>query len=258
MPTKQYNMVREFMAFYGQPLPRDFVDANNDTARLRADLIEEEHREYWDAFPMSAELLDGLVDILYVTYGAVAALGLTLRETELPGVHETSIKKIGLANEAARCVTELRKSPLCRVGLEPALNVLIRAAWAAGLTNAFDMEGAFSAVHSANMAKTWTAADIGHCPHGFLYATRLPDGRYINRNASGKVIKPPRWVAPNLAKYVNEALARLAPPGAHTSASTASTDPVPDPRPVAPPPPPALATAQGTRKRKARIVAPNP
>ena len=71
---------------------------------------------------------------------------------------------------------------------------------AAGITPE-TAEAAFSEVHRSNMTKFWSASEIDSLPPG-CRATLTAGGRYIVKNADGKVIKSPSYSPANLAQFV--------------------------------------------------------
>lgn len=91
-----YKMVREFHAAFNCPL--DAPEKLNDKpfTDLRHELIREEFAELAEAVAEGDRLgvLDALTDILYVTYGYGAALGLDL-DTSFKRVHESNMSKLG-------------------------------------------------------------------------------------------------------------------------------------------------------------------
>jgi predicted HAD superfamily Cof-like phosphohydrolase len=91
-----FEKVKEFMQVYGQVIPPEAVFPNNDVLNLRLDLIEEEVGELVvavDALDMT-EVADALADILYVTYGMGAALGIDLDRC-MEEVHLSNMSKLG-------------------------------------------------------------------------------------------------------------------------------------------------------------------
>ena len=93
-------MVETFMKSFGQDVPNKPTLALDAPApfpfELRANLIDEEAREYVDASDGQdmVEMIDALCDILYVTYGAASAMGIDL-EPFFAEVHRTNMAKLG-------------------------------------------------------------------------------------------------------------------------------------------------------------------
>lgn len=230
----QFNQVKTFMSTFKQQMPRGFVDANNNVAQQRKYMLEEEYNEWSHAEPLSDDLLDALVDILYIAHGNLLALGLKLELPATSAVYTLTIKKLSLHQTAAKALFSLSQRPLCQDRLRPDHAALIESAYLAGVSNGFDVESAFNDVHSANMKKLWSAEELPHSPYKNKVAT---EGGYIVYNDSGKVVKPPSWQPANLHKYVTKALQTLQPAAespAPLPASPASTGPAEHPSPAAP------------------------
>ena len=232
------------MILMGQQVPKDFVDANTVTAETRFKLIEEEYKEWQAAPPLDNELLDSLIDILYVTYGTIAALGVTYLHIPYKSIPLTQ-KKIAIDHYVARVLASLRQRPLCRDSLQPSLGELISACYQAGQANGLDMLAAFDIVHKANLTKLWTREEVksmGISPD--LTSHRPTVDKFVVFNAYGKVVKPPSFQPPNLQPITIAALrlfetstSSAAPavasvPPAASAASHAAKPPVPPPRPA--------------------------
>ena len=219
----QRAMVQEFMAAFKQQMPKAFVDANTKVAEHRFKMLEEEHLEWSKSEPMSNDLLDALVDILYIAHGNLLALGLPLEfPASLLNTPSLTIKKLSLHNEAAKALHSLQQRPLCSQRITPDHSTLIYATWLAGLANGFDIDGAFAEVHAKNMEKIWTSADdLRHSPYKNTTPTQ---GGVIVYNDAGKVVKPPSWQPASLHKYVTAALQKLQPSAEVPQAPSASPE----------------------------------
>jgi predicted HAD superfamily Cof-like phosphohydrolase len=83
MSLSNFEKVIEFMTYSGQEVNTierpDLMD-NNDLINLRIKLIEEEINEYIDANKINdnVEMLDAIVDTLYVVYGTGVSFGINL------------------------------------------------------------------------------------------------------------------------------------------------------------------------------------
>ena len=77
MDKTNFEMVGEFMNTFGQEVKTDPDWPDEDTQKLRLELIAEELEEMWDAIENKdlVGVADALTDILYVTYGAGHAFG---------------------------------------------------------------------------------------------------------------------------------------------------------------------------------------
>ena len=75
-----FEMVGEFMNTFGQEVKTDPDWPDENTQKLRLELIAEELEEMWDAIENKdlVGVADALTDILYVTYGAGHAFGIDL------------------------------------------------------------------------------------------------------------------------------------------------------------------------------------
>lgn len=102
-------LIRHWMARFGQQTPSTLTIPDEQTLRLRLDLIHEEYLELHkamgiplDPFASSDEVqplnvietIDGLCDILVVTYGAAVALGVDL-EPFMAEVMRSNFSKLG-------------------------------------------------------------------------------------------------------------------------------------------------------------------
>lgn len=77
--------VKKFMEVMGQEVPTLPTCPDERLAKLRADLIHEEAREFKEAVGLDGEgevdlnaAADAIADILYVTFGAAIALGIDI------------------------------------------------------------------------------------------------------------------------------------------------------------------------------------
>lgn len=85
---KEIADVRKFMELFGQECPDKPTLADFETRKLRYELIREELDELFSAYlkvdkvpelESLTEVADSLIDILYVTYGALIAHGLPIQ-----------------------------------------------------------------------------------------------------------------------------------------------------------------------------------
>ena len=91
-----FEMVAEFMDAFDQEVHTSARMADEDTQKLRLELILEEFKELVDATQKSdiIEVADALTDLLYVIYGAGHAFGLDL-DTCFKEVHASNMSKLG-------------------------------------------------------------------------------------------------------------------------------------------------------------------
>ena len=91
-----FEAVGEFMNTFGQEVKTDPDWPDEDTQKLRLELIAEELEEMWDAIENKdlVGVADALTDILYVTYGAGHAFGINLDEC-FKEVQKSNMSKLG-------------------------------------------------------------------------------------------------------------------------------------------------------------------
>lgn len=99
MSIPQQNAVAAFHQAMGAPAPAQPTPLSADRAALRVRLIEEEAVEFRDAVERGDwhEMIDALVDLLYVTYGAAVEMGVDL-EPFFEEVHRANLRKIPAAD----------------------------------------------------------------------------------------------------------------------------------------------------------------
>lgn len=94
--TTNFDHVRTFMETFGQDVKRSPELPNDETSKLRLELIGEELGELEEAIANKdlVEIADALTDILYVTYGAGHAFGLDL-DACFREVQRSNMSKLG-------------------------------------------------------------------------------------------------------------------------------------------------------------------
>jgi predicted HAD superfamily Cof-like phosphohydrolase len=90
-----FDMVREFMKACDQKVETHAHMPDNDTVKLRYDLIREELNELHDGIADEnlVEIADALTDLLYVVYGAGHAFGIDL-DACFSEVHSSNMSKL--------------------------------------------------------------------------------------------------------------------------------------------------------------------
>jgi len=81
--------------------------------------------------------------------------------------------------------------------------VLSGAVLALGFNPGF--EAAFNAVHQSNMEKLWKSDEVESAQKSgseLIFKKSSVPNRWIASRADGKIIKPPSWKKPDLAKFV--------------------------------------------------------
>lgn len=91
-----FEAVGEFMNTFGQEVKTEPDWPDENTQKLRLELIAEELEEMWDAIENKdlVGVADALTDILYVTYGAGHAFGINLDEC-FKEVQKSNMSKLG-------------------------------------------------------------------------------------------------------------------------------------------------------------------
>ena len=91
-----FDKVRIFMETFGQEVKREPELPDDETSKLRLELIAEELGELEEAIDNKdlVEIADALTDILYVTYGAGHAFGLDL-DACFREVQRSNMSKLG-------------------------------------------------------------------------------------------------------------------------------------------------------------------
>lgn len=91
-----FKAVGEFMNTFGQEVKTEPDWPDEDTQKLRLELIAEELEEMWDAIENKdlVSVADALTDILYVTYGAGHAFGIDLDKC-FAEVQRSNMSKLG-------------------------------------------------------------------------------------------------------------------------------------------------------------------
>ena len=91
-----FQSVKKFMQTFGQEIKDKTEFPNEKIVRLRYDLVKEELEELNQAIKDKdmKEVADALTDILYVTYGAGHAFGISLDEC-FDEVQKSNMSKLG-------------------------------------------------------------------------------------------------------------------------------------------------------------------
>lgn len=209
MHLEHRELVCQFMARFQQQMPKAFVDAHTKTAEQRFFMLEEEGKEWEAASAMSANLLDALLDILYIAHGNLLALGLKLEEyPELPNM-PASPTKFSVLPALAAALASLIRRPLCGPTIQKTHISLLHVVYLALQRNGYDTDGAFKEVHRANMTKIWTAADLKQLP--MQNKLSIGGDQWIVFNERGKVAKPPGWKPKDLEPFNRAAQLKFRP-----------------------------------------------
>lgn len=189
---QRYELVTEFHDTFSVIAPRLWDDVSNATALARRTLHDEEFKEYMAAED-DIDILDALVDMEYIAAGSQQLLALKRPAFDKPGQ--------SLLFYQQRLMDELNKSQLCQNGLTNNM-ALFRAKLEQVADDAgYRFHDAFIAVHESNMRKLWKKEQLEQMLEGST-ATLVSLGMYAVKRADGKILKPPGWTPPALARYV--------------------------------------------------------
>ena len=98
--TNKLELVRTFMECMGQNAPQKQIMPTAEVLYLRYELQNEESREIADAHTLR-DLLDGICDLLYVTYGTAVAAGFSSETINqaFEEVHRSNMSKLWAESE---------------------------------------------------------------------------------------------------------------------------------------------------------------
>lgn len=181
-----------FWKSFKLPWRRSWIDAGMSGRRLAANLIEEEFNEVLTA-KTPIEELDGFCDLLYVTVGAMHAVG-------FPTTYLMLQKVDNYTGPLAESIKYLRAEEiLCRRAHDSIPQAAFGIVEAAS-TKFPKYAEAFKVVHEANMTKLWSVPF-----HSSEHTSELTlNNKYIvRRKIDGKIVKPPGFEHPDLTPYVN-------------------------------------------------------
>lgn len=229
----QLNLVKEFMTVGGQAVNTVPTYQSTKIADFRTRLIDEEiygKNELVDSINTDnlVGIVDGLCDILYVTYGAIATFGTELYGTGVCTRNEGSVGVLmhkHVAHDLLRCLDNAFRQYIRGVetgdmttisrGLTGLILEVNRIANASNI----DLQGAFTEVHASNMAKACTTREqalesieqrvlanddksadyIGATVESVLVGST--EWFVIHRASDGKVLKGNGFFEPDLAKF---------------------------------------------------------
>lgn len=219
-----FELVKQFMNTFGQTVLTVPTTPTTKLAFLRLDLIKEEIAELDEALRNDdyIEIADAFSDILYVTYGAYAAFGLTPGNIEIYG--DLADAKLPSVDVALGVVSRLSNAAdtieaLYAVGsieqVAHRLDVILQDVYDASTAWGIDINACFSEVHSSNMSKACVTHDDAvesiklrqndpETASKYADVSVMEVGEYfvIARNDNGKVLKGQGYFEPNLAKLL--------------------------------------------------------
>lgn len=225
----QMEQVAKFMKVGGQEVNHSPTFASYATAKLRYNLIVEEivgrnEFQYCAERDDLVGALDGLCDILYVTYGAALTYGTAINcnlfaPSTVGGRHATAhhtVKTInGLILDAERFHKAFEQG---HIGIiQESLTDIVTHVYEYASAISVDLAGAFDEVHQSNMSKFSETEE--HAQHSIdqrkiqgdekysnAYTTSVEvDGKtvwMIKRKEDGKILKSLNFFEPNLSKFV--------------------------------------------------------
>ncbi|QFG12234.1 MazG-like nucleotide pyrophosphohydrolase [Arthrobacter phage Racecar] len=150
--------VQEFNDTFGVKTRGENTVVRVREAKLRFKLIKEEFKELRDAFEDCdiVEVVDALGDILYVTFGAAQAFGITEAKllTIIQGLDNYKDTLI-LENVQTEILALLRKAILINdaESVTTVLAVIVKSVYDAANIFGVDVDGAVEAIHTSNMTK---------------------------------------------------------------------------------------------------------
>ena len=193
--SAEFAAVCEFMEMAGQTVNYNLIDLSTNTAviTLRRALILEEVKELAAALAENdnIEIVDALIDILYVTWGAYAALGLQYQPVNL------ELKLDSFIND----LLTLAEFKVSHEEIAAALNSII--ALVGQYCEVFHINRAecFKAVHDNNMTKfcdTVEEAEMTMAKYsedtryvGVCYVKK--NNKYVVLDGKGKVLKAAKY-----------------------------------------------------------------
>lgn len=222
--STHFENVKEFMTIFGQEVLTTPTLPTSKIGLLRYDLIEEEADELAEAMVQDdiVEIADALADILYVVYGAYAAMGLTpntiltdtgpwidLRPLRLPNITEAIEMNCALQDELKSMMNSYKSGNLDGIGR--ALDGILSCVYQFSEECGIDIYECFGEVHGSNLSKTCLtqeeaeeSIDVRLNEEGkedYRGAKIVKVGIYyvIKRSADSKVLKGIMYYEPNLA-----------------------------------------------------------
>lgn len=193
------NLVKEFMDNFDQPCYPSAESTPCAVAVLRGNLIEEETKELVRAPAYSAEELDAICDLLYVTLGTNLALGIPVR---VPLFNHPAPTKEQFYQLIKPCVQDLYCKFPCTKTQTTELNKITACCFILANNYNYNLASAFRAVHESNMSKLWKDNALARAAQkpGFT-ATMKPKG-WLVKDSRGKVVKPEHFSPPDLTPYI--------------------------------------------------------
>jgi len=201
--TDEQQLVLHFTQTFNVPYPDIPTIPGPDICTLRMTLLEEELEELKEAYANEdlVKIADGLGDLLYVTYGAAIACGMSLRPhlslapsenyTLIPVPEFTErMDKFHVTFSFLRTIfthgnTYHINGSYYRAYLQKTLELLQEVIYNTAAVLHLDLKPIFDEIHRSNMTKLWEDG--------------LPRIR-----EDGKILKPPTYTPPDLTPLVEQ------------------------------------------------------
>lgn len=187
-----YDNVREFWKLFRLPYVKTWIDSTKSGRELSANLMQEEFNELMAA-TTPAETLDAHCDLLYVTLGAMMALGYPTGALAINSPPNWT----GPLAETIKLIAE--PGIVCHRRLQVCLPEAILGMADAAIRTFPKFQDAFKAVHAANLSKLWPNKSLA-VDHDSVNVG--PGLWLVKRRADGKVVKSPAFTHPDLAQYL--------------------------------------------------------
>lgn len=229
--TEQFNAVTEFMRIGSQEVLSTYKHPSTKLGKFRLRLINEEingKNELIDSIDIdnAVGIIDGLCDILYVTYGAMAAFGIQPIEYNAQAdadPSKPSILDMGSAWYYTKHIKgaheQLERGLLStdEKTVRSALNNLVSSVFDLGNASNYNLNAAFAEVHASNMSKFCSSHEeawgtIRFKSDGEKYGEDINEVKKVDvdgteyyiivRKEDGKVMKGPNFFEPDLSKFV--------------------------------------------------------
>lgn len=185
--------IKEFVNKFDQKIYPHFSQVPDHVLDLRANLIEEEFKEYRNA-QSRLEELDALVDLIYVTVGTlvIASVG----DEKIDG-HCSSLD---VAIDAI--VDELYCPVPCAKRLSHYVHECVRHIEQIADMHEHDLTGAFDCVHTNNMDKLWDHLPTIAESKGLALTAKPKGDKFLVTREDGKIVKPFNHPAPDLSSFL--------------------------------------------------------
>lgn len=228
---EQFDAVVEFMTVAGQEVNTTFVEPTTKVGNFRLSLIKEEMSGANELFDSISKdnlkgILDGICDVLYVAYGALATFGIESPTYDVPRQRtgSSTLLTISVASTMSKYINDCYEKTARGLlmgdmrTIQSGLNSLIYNTIDLATLHNFDLDGAFKEVHASNMAKFCTSAhDCATSiakrreekPEDYTGAegheVQVNGTSYfvIRRAGDGKVLKGLNFFEPDLQKFIN-------------------------------------------------------